>query len=138
MSQIQDVFAFNRLVGNTPGTVFRINFPLLNQAIAHCQEELNEELIPASQQLEFDFESWCDGEISTPSWAESISNVADGAIDLMYVAANVLYALGVNAEACWEAVQKANMAKAPGGVVKRAPGGKVLKPEGWQPPHLAD
>jgi hypothetical protein len=29
------------------------------------------------------------------------------------------------------------MEKAPGGIVKRRPDGKVLKPEGWQPPDIA-
>lgn len=71
--------------------------------------------------------------------ADQIAEVADAALDTIVVAIGVLYSLGVDPQPLWDEVWKTNMNKIEpisGRVLKR-PDGKVLKPEGWQPPQLA-
>lgn len=55
-------------------------------------------------------------------------------IDLLYVTYGALEALGVDADAAFDEVHRANMHKVSG--PKRADG-KQLKPEGWQPADVA-
>ena len=62
-----------------------------------------------------------------------MAGVLDGAIDLIYVALGMLVRYGIRPESAWNLVHTANMAKAGG--VKRADG-KMLKPEGWEPPDI--
>jgi len=57
---------------------------------------------------------------------------ADGAIDLIYVLIGSLLAMGIDMWPLWDEVQRANMAKLGGPVVD----GKLMKPEGWQPPDI--
>lgn len=64
-----------------------------------------------------------------PDFAEAI----DGLCDLLYVVYGAAVAWGIDLSPFFEQVHKANMAKLGGG--KRADG-KVLKPEGWQPPDI--
>ena len=45
--------------------------------------------------------------------------------------------LGIDIDAVFAAVHASNMEKAPNGVVIRREDGKVLKPEGWEPPTEA-
>ena len=54
-------------------------------------------------------------------------------MDLMYVLVGTTLALGIDLTDIWEAVQKANMAKAKGAVRQD---GKRLKPEGWVAPDV--
>lgn len=63
-----------------------------------------------------------------------IDGVADGLVDLIYATIGTAIAYGIDLRPVWEAVQAANMAKV-GGATR--PDGKVLKPEGWQPPDIA-
>lgn len=63
----------------------------------------------------------------------------DALIDMMVVIIGTLNSMGADAEGAWNEVMRTNMAKidpATGKVRKRADG-KVLKPEGWQPPDLS-
>lgn len=62
-----------------------------------------------------------------------IPGVADGLVDLIYVAIGTAIAYGIDLRPVWDAVQAANMAKV-GGPTRAD--GKVLKPEGWQPPDI--
>lgn len=57
----------------------------------------------------------------------------DGLIDTIYIAIGTLAHWGVNAAPLWDAVQRANMAKAGGG---RNAEGKAMKPPGWTPPNI--
>lgn len=101
---------------------------------------------------------------ATPS-VDALAEVADGAIDTLYVVIGLLHAFGLNPQALWDEVHRSNIAKirhactdcgatgiiqldgdeAPcptckgqGHVyeVRRREDGKVLKPDGWEPPHL--
>ncbi len=74
-----------------------------------------------------------------------LPSIADGVVDLIYVAIGTAIAYGIDIRPVWSAVQKANMEKVPYNAglaaalaVKgiKVPIGKVLKPEGWQPPNI--
>jgi len=62
----------------------------------------------------------------------------DALIDIMVVTIGALQSIGVDIEGAWNEVHRSNMAKvdAGTGVVLRREDGKILKPEGWQPPNL--
>lgn len=62
----------------------------------------------------------------------SLPKSADALIDLLYVTIGSLLAMGIDMWPLWAEVQRANMAKLGGTVVD----GKLLKPEGWQPPDI--
>lgn len=61
----------------------------------------------------------------------------DAMADLVVVVKGSAHTLGVDIDEATRIVHGTNMAKAPGGVVLRREDGKVLKPEGWQPPTEA-
>jgi len=62
----------------------------------------------------------------------------DALIDILVVTIGALHSIGVDTEGAWNEVHRSNMAKvdAGTGVVLRREDGKILKPEGWQPPNL--
>ena len=62
----------------------------------------------------------------------------DALIDIMVVTAGALHSLGVDADGAWKEVMRSNFAKIDPrtGRVTRREDGKVLKPEGWEPPRL--
>ncbi len=101
-----------------------------------------------------------------PTNPDRVAEVADGAIDLIYVAIGLLHGLGLNPQELWDEVHQSNIAKAKhvcttcngtgyhdagddetacpachgqGYIwrVDRRDDGKVIKPPGWQPPRLA-
>jgi predicted HAD superfamily Cof-like phosphohydrolase len=65
---------------------------------------------------------------------EDMVAVADALADLLYVTYGAAITFGIDLRPIFEEVHRANMAKLGGGT--RADG-KVLKPDGWQPPDLA-
>jgi predicted HAD superfamily Cof-like phosphohydrolase len=63
----------------------------------------------------------------------------DALIDILVVTIGAIHSMGADAEGAWNEVMRTNFAKidpTTGKVIKRADG-KVLKPEGWQPPELS-
>lgn len=68
---------------------------------------------------------------------KDLVETADALADLLYVTYGYAITLGIDIDAVFAAVHASNMAKAPGGVVIRREDGKVLKPEGWEPPTEA-
>lgn len=68
-----------------------------------------------------------------------IVGVADGLADVIYVAVGTALEFGIPLDRIWAEVQRTNMAKADPltGKVRRREDGKVLKPEGWSPPQIA-
>lgn len=63
----------------------------------------------------------------------------DALIDIMVVTIGAMHSLGADAEGAWSEVMRTNLAKIDpetGAVRRRASDGKILKPEGWQPPVL--
>ncbi len=69
----------------------------------------------------------------TPGHPPDLAGVADGLVDLMYIAQGCAQACGVDLDPVLDAVHAANMAKVGGPVVN----GKQLKPPGWTPPDVA-
>lgn len=59
---------------------------------------------------------------------------ADGLADLIYVAVGTALELGIPLDRVWDEVHRSNMRKV-GGATRED--GKILKPEGWQPPDIA-
>jgi predicted HAD superfamily Cof-like phosphohydrolase len=72
-------------------------------------------------------------ELITATTNEDIVEIADGIADVIYVAVGMALANGIPLDAVWDEVQRSNMAKV-GGATRQD--GKVLKPEGWQPPNI--
>jgi len=62
----------------------------------------------------------------------------DALIDLIVVTIGAMNSLGVDAEGAWNEVMRTNFAKIDPttGCVRKREDGKVLKPEGWEPPQL--
>lgn len=64
-----------------------------------------------------------------------LTDIADGLCDLIYVAIGAALEYGIDLEPIFAEVHRTNMLKV-GGSVRRV--GKVLKPEGWTPPRIAE
>lgn len=62
----------------------------------------------------------------------------DALIDILVVTVGAIHSLGANGEAAWKEVMRTNFAKIDPttGKVRKREDGKVLKPEGWQPPDI--
>lgn len=63
----------------------------------------------------------------------NIVEVADGIADLIYVALGAAVSFGINVAPIFDEVHRTNMAK-DGGATRGD--GKILKPEGWEPPRI--
>lgn len=63
----------------------------------------------------------------------------DALVDILVVTVGAIRAAGWDGEAAWEEVMNTNFAKidATTGKVRKRDDGKVLKPEGWKAPELA-
>jgi hypothetical protein len=172
LSQITDVYAFNNAArGERTDGALIVDWALMRQAQLHITEETRE-LFDAIAMLR-DRLPGADEDEALDLYRE----VFDGAVDLAWVALNVLYAGGCTApEQFWEAAAQANLAKIPDCVACSGDGRigqsrfgldpmeaaavglvgpcpdcngtgkgpplmnadkKILKPEGWQPPDVA-
>lgn len=62
----------------------------------------------------------------------------DALIDILVVTVGAIHSMGADGPGAWKEVMRSNFAKidARTGKVKRREDGKILKPEGWQPPRL--
>jgi len=62
----------------------------------------------------------------------------DALIDIIVVTIGTIHSMGADAEEAWKTVMISNLAKIDKetGKVRKREDGKVLKPEGWQPPNL--
>lgn len=84
-------------------------------------EEVNKELLPAMD-------------------AGDLPAIADALADSIYVLVGTALEYGLPLDRVWAAVQNANMRKVDPetGKVVRREDGKILKPEGWTPPPVAE
>ena len=64
--------------------------------------------------------------------------VVDALTDILVVTIGALHSMGADGEGAWQEVMRTNFAKIDWetGKVRKREDGKVLKPEGWQPPNL--
>jgi len=62
----------------------------------------------------------------------------DALVDILVVTIGAINSMGADAEGAWREVMRTNLAKIDEhtGKVRKREDGKVLKPEGWQPPDL--
>ena len=62
----------------------------------------------------------------------------DALIDILVVTVGAIHSMGADGEGAWNEVMRTNFAKVDPatGKVTRREDGKILKPEGWQPPRL--
>ena len=61
----------------------------------------------------------------------------DALIDILVVTIGALHSMGADAEGAWKEVMATNFAKIESnGKVRKREDGKVLKPQGWEPPNL--
>jgi predicted HAD superfamily Cof-like phosphohydrolase len=62
----------------------------------------------------------------------------DALVDILVVTMGAINSMGADGEGAWNEVMRTNFAKVDPvtGKVRRREDGKVLKPEGWQPPNL--
>lgn len=65
--------------------------------------------------------------------------VLDALVDILVVTIGAGHSMGANMEGAWDEVMRTNFAKInpETGKVRKREDGKVLKPEGWQPPQLS-
>lgn len=73
------------------------------------------------------------------SEAEKIAEQSDACVDCWYYMLNVAGRNGHNLSAMFDVVHAANMAKRDpktGKFIRRESDGKILKPDGWQPPNV--
>ena len=65
----------------------------------------------------------------------NLVELADGICDLIYVLLGTAIESGIDVSPVWNEVQRTNMNKE-GGAMRED--GKILKPEGWEPPRVYD
>ncbi len=121
MNMVKDLARFHQKFempeNSTPALLDK---ELMNFRVKFLQEELDETI-----------DAFEDG---------NIFDVADGLIDLVYVAIGTAELMGLPWKELWNEVQKANMAKERAikeEDSKRGSTFDVIKPEGWTPPDIA-
>lgn len=161
MNIIHEVYLFNTCARpEGSGEAWTPQWPFVQQAARHCYEELREmESALADLQRLSSTRRTLEGR---EAWAEAI----DGALDLAYVAVNILWSLGVPPEVALDAfkrIQTSNMRKIPDcptcfgvgytpeegeygkctlcdgtglGIPTCTEGLKIVKPEGWTAPDI--
>lgn len=123
---VTDVMAFHTKFGLTHPSTPRLieNDELATQRVAHLLEELDEYIAAVAR--------------------GDLHGAVDALIDLAYVTVGGLALHGVGpeaADAIWDRVQVANMAKRRATCAdesKRGSSFDVVKPEGWEPPTFHD
>ena len=73
-------------------------------------------------------------ELKTAHEETDVPGIADALADMIYVILGTAISYGIDLRPVWDEVQRANMTKTGGGT---RDDGKILKPDGWQPPDIA-
>ena len=78
------------------------------------------------------------GELREAIEACDPKEILDALTDILVVTIGAIHSAGMNGEGAWNEVMRTNFAKIDEatGKVRKREDGKVLKPEGWQPPEL--
>jgi predicted HAD superfamily Cof-like phosphohydrolase len=77
-------------------------------------------------------------EVNELEEARDMEAELDALIDILVVTVGAIHSMGADANGAWNEVMRTNFAKIDPvtGRVNRREDGKVLKPDGWQPPRL--
>jgi len=89
--------------------------PLMSERLAHLKEEYDETVLATKN--------------------KDLEEVVDGLIDIMVIAAGTLHLCGVDPQAHWDEVLRANMTKERGINPKRNHKIDIIKPESWIGPN---
>jgi predicted HAD superfamily Cof-like phosphohydrolase len=119
---LEDVRAFHEMTGAHIGTEPDApSFRRVELRDRLIDEEVNKELRPALL-------------------SGDLVKIADGLADSIFVLVGTAIEYGIPLDRVWHAVQQANMAKRDPvtGAIRRDPGGKILKPEGWKEPNIIE
>lgn len=78
-------------------------------------------------------------EFISAHWNKDEHEQLDGCMDLIWVTLGFCHMKGYDICGAWDEVVRTNMAKVDPqtGKVRRREDGKILKPEGWQPPDMS-
>ena len=68
---------------------------------------------------------------------EDVVKAADAVGDLLYLVYGTAATIGFDADPIVREIHRSNMTKFPGGQATRRQDGKVVKPDSWSPPDLA-
>lgn len=117
MSIFKDQAIFMRACGQTVG---EFDLDQFNLYLKLLQEEITE--------------------LQTALGQQDKVQTLDALLDIIVVSVGAVHSIGARGEEAWQAVVDSNMAKIDPdtGEVRRRADGKIMKPEGWQPPNLAD
>lgn len=122
MSNYQKVREFNEAIGKVPGKPAVPSATVLQLRKRLIWEEYHELM------AEFE-EIWGDD-------PTEIDHLVKEAVDVLYVVYGLFVDCGIDADKVFDVVHKSNMNKVSGG--KRRADGKLMKPDGWTPPNLAE
>lgn len=76
-------------------------------------------------------------ELTQACEADDAVETLDALIDILVVTIGAIHSMGADGEGAWKEVMATNFAKiGEDGKVRKREDGKVLKPQGWQPPDL--
>lgn len=78
-----------------------------------------------------EFEEYLQGE-----YKNDLENIAKELADIIYIACGTAASYGIPLDKVFKEVHNSNMAKLVDGKPVRRDDGKILKPEGWQPPNI--
>lgn len=76
-------------------------------------------------------------EVCQKAWDQNAEALLDDDVDQMVVTVGAMETFGGNVQGALQEVTDANLAKFPNGKATIDANGKIVKPEGWQPPNLA-
>lgn len=97
----------------------------IQRRINIIDEEVNKELLPNLEKLKSAYN------------LENLALVLDDLVDSVYVILGTAVELGLPFDTAFMLVQEANLQKVKDVVIRRKDG-KILKPEGWQPPKVLE
>lgn len=144
----EEVFEFLRLCNATEYSLKSLvnsdglAHPEIRQKLELCMRLITEEYTELRDAIQLLLDSKHDiYSMSVEKKLKLLTEILDGGIDLPYVVNNLMFTLGMPVQQAFEEVHRSNMKKVINIdgklVIVRRADGKILKPEGWQPPDLA-
>src|SRR5262249_27509723 len=76
-------------------------------------------------------------ELTKARMHRDLPEIADALADCIYVLIFTALCYGSPIEEVWAEVARTNMAKVAGTSIRRRADGKIMKPDGWEPPDIA-